>query len=114
MTPPRGWSIPRPSMENLDVAQDGIGSGEKPRIVGTREDEAWRAYFERSAVEEPRFSFGVHYLRNDVAETMARAIPRDARVLEVGSGPGDTLARLPNAVRDGVDPIRKLLSGVSP
>lgn len=111
MTPPRGWSISRPSMENLDVAQDGIGSGEKPRIVGTREDEAWRAYFERSAVEEPRFSFGVHYLRNDVAETMARAIPRDARVLEVGSGPGDTLARLPNAVRDGVDPIRAAVEG---
>ena len=93
------------------MEQNGIGGAAKPRLVGTREDEAWRAYFERTAVEGPRFGFGARYLRRDVAETMARAIPKDARVLEVGSGPGDTLARLPNAVRDGVDPIHAAVEG---
>lgn len=85
------------------MVENGVHAVDKPVIVATREDDAWRAYFDRSAREEPRFALGVRYLRNDVAETMARAIPKDARVLEVGSGPGDTLARLPNAVRHGID-----------
>jgi SAM-dependent methyltransferase len=69
----------------------------------TRETLAWRRYFERYATERPRFPGGVDFLRRDFAETMRRLIPADARVLELGSGAGDTLAALPNPVRHGVD-----------
>lgn len=75
----------------------------RPLAPETPWDGRWRAYFDRAAREEPRFPWGVYYLRQDVSETMRRMIPTDAKVLEIGCGRGDTLAGLPNAVRDGID-----------
>jgi len=39
----------------------------------------------------------------DLQSALARVIPADATVLEAGSGLGDLLASLPNAVRKGID-----------
>lgn len=75
----------------------------RPLAPETPWDGRWRDYFDRAAREEPRFPWGVQFLRRDVAETMARVIPRGASVLEVGCGRGDTLGALANAVRDGID-----------
>lgn len=69
----------------------------------TPEQEAWRRHFVRSAREDARFSVASSFLRRDFIEVVQRLIPSDARVLEVGSGRGDTLASLPNAVRHGID-----------
>ena len=75
-----------------------------PRAVApTREDDAWRRYFERTALDEPKYPWGTRHLRRDVAETMRRVVPSDARVLEVGCGLGETLAALSNTVREGID-----------
>jgi SAM-dependent methyltransferase len=67
------------------------------------ETTAWRRYFERYATERPRFPGAADFLRRDFAATMRRLIPGDARVLEVGSGAGETLAALANPVRHGID-----------
>ncbi len=75
----------------------------RPLAPETPWDGRWRDYFDRAAREEPRFPWGVQFLRRDVAETMRRVIPSDASVLELGCGRGDTLAALHNSVRDGID-----------
>jgi SAM-dependent methyltransferase len=75
----------------------------RPEGPTVREDAAWRAFFDRAAREEARFPAGQRYLRRDVAATLRRTVPADARVLEVGCGLGDTLAALPNPVRHGID-----------
>ncbi len=90
-------------METVSAAGEGVAVNGRPVIVATREDDAWRNYFERSAREQPRFTIGARYLRRDVAMSLARSVPRDAKVLDAGCGRGDTLALLPNAVRHGVD-----------
>ncbi len=80
------------------------GPSLSPRVVPpVRDDAAWRATFDRAAREMPRFSSGVRHLRGDVAATLRRVVPADARVLEVGCGRGDALASLRNAVRHGLD-----------
>ncbi len=75
----------------------------RPATPTSREGSEWSAYFERAAREHPRFPWGQGHLRRDVADTLRRLVPTDARVLEVGCGTGDTLASFPNAVRHGVD-----------
>jgi SAM-dependent methyltransferase len=80
------------------------GYSRSVRVVPpVKDDAAWRATFDRAAREEPRFTRGVRHLRDDVAATLRRVVPSDARVLEVGCGRGDALASLPNAVRHGLD-----------
>jgi SAM-dependent methyltransferase len=72
-------------------------------IPPVREAKAWRETFDRAAREEPRFAFGPRFLRGDVARALARIVPADARVLEVGCGRGEVLAALTNRVRHGID-----------
>jgi SAM-dependent methyltransferase len=67
------------------------------------EDAAWREYFQRATQTKARFPVGGRFLRADIASTLRRMIPGDARVLEAGFGSGETLASLPNAVRAGID-----------
>ncbi len=66
-------------------------------------ERAWKSFFERWITERPRFSVGKDFLQRDVAATLKRLIPSDARVLEVGCGTGELLAALPNASRTGID-----------
>ncbi len=65
--------------------------------------ETWRAYYARAAREAPRHPQARDHLQRDLAAALARLIPPDARVLEVGCGHGDLLASLPNPQRTGVD-----------
>jgi len=62
----------------------------------------WRAYYQRAG-EAPRHPAARDFLHQDLQEALARLIPTDASVLEVGCGQGDLLAALPNARRAGVD-----------
>lgn len=75
----------------------------KSAALPPHEAAAWTDYFERAVRTTARFPAGGRFLRQDVAATLGRMIPRDARVLEAGFGTGETLASLPNAVRAGID-----------
>src|SRR5690348_7480062 len=62
----------------------------------------WQDYFRRLVTDHPRGQRRA-FLEDDIAETLSGAIHKSARVLEVGVGRGEILARLPNAVRHGID-----------
>jgi SAM-dependent methyltransferase len=64
---------------------------------------AWREFYARAEREAPRHPAARDFLADDLKQVLARLVPPDASVLEVGSGSGDLLAALPNAVRTGVD-----------
>jgi SAM-dependent methyltransferase len=70
---------------------------------------AWRE-FHRSAAEAPRHPAARDFLQHDLTETMARLVPADAAVLEVGCGEGDLLATLPNARRMGIDYLPEVVA----
>ena len=53
------------------------------------------------------------YLRDDIAEALARAIHRDDKVAEFGVGTGEILASLPNQVRHGVDILPEAVRAAS-
>jgi SAM-dependent methyltransferase len=63
---------------------------------------AWREYYAHAA-EPPAHPGARTAMHRDLESALARLIPADASVLEVGSGGGDLLASLPNAVREGLD-----------
>ena len=62
----------------------------------------WRAYYQQ-AREAPRHPAARDFLHQALQTALARLIPADASVLEVGCGEGDLLAALPNARRAGLD-----------
>ncbi len=64
--------------------------------------EAWLAYFRRAAFENPAHPQARDFLDRDLRETLARIIPPDASVLDVGCGTGEILAALPNRERVGI------------
>ena len=64
--------------------------------------EAWQEYFRKAAVENPAYPAARDFLERDLRETLARWIPRDATVLDVGCGTGELLASLPNPERVGI------------
>lgn len=70
---------------------------------------AWRAYY-RSAKEPPRHPGARDFMKADLQAALARLVSSDARVLEVGSGSGDLLGALPNAVRMGIDVLPEFVS----
>jgi len=63
----------------------------------------WRDYFLRLIEHPLRFSRPRNYLRRDLASAMKRLVPKDASVLEAGTGSGQLLAELPNERRLGID-----------
>ena len=63
---------------------------------------AWRE-FHRTAAQAPPHPAARDFLQRDLIESLARLVPADAAVLEVGCGEGDLLAGLPNRRRMGVD-----------
>ena len=67
--------------------------------------EAWREYFRHAAFENPVHPQARDFLERDLRETLARIIPPDASVLDVGCGTGDILAALPNHERVGIAPL---------
>jgi SAM-dependent methyltransferase len=69
---------------------------------------AWRAFFLEAQIA-PRHPAGRDFLHADIAQAMARLVPSDAAVLEVGSGEGSLLAALPNARRLGIDYLPEMV-----
>ncbi|MEP6655021.1 MAG: hypothetical protein ABJA82_16780, partial [Myxococcales bacterium] len=63
---------------------------------------AWLEYF-RGARQGPRHPAARDFMNADLRAALGRLVSADARVLEVGSGRGDLIASLPNAVRMGID-----------
>ncbi len=63
----------------------------------------WEDYFTRVLEHPLPFSGPRRLLHEDMVTALRLAIPHDARVLEVGVGAGDLLARLPNERRTGID-----------
>jgi SAM-dependent methyltransferase len=61
----------------------------------------WREFYRRAG-EAPRHA-GSDFLHQDLIAALARMIPADASVLEVGCGEGELLAALPNGRRKGSD-----------
>lgn len=70
---------------------------------------AWLEYF-RGAQEGPRHPAARDFMNADLRAALARLVSADARVLEVGSGRGDLIASLPNAVRMGIDMLPELVA----
>jgi SAM-dependent methyltransferase len=64
--------------------------------------DAWLEHFRKTAFEHPAHPAARDFLERDLRETLARWIPRDASVLDVGCGTGELLAALPNPERVGV------------
>jgi SAM-dependent methyltransferase len=95
----------RPSGDpaSLDAAAPGAGPEiARPPSRAEALEATWRAYYQ-SAAEAPRHPAARHFLHRDLEAALARLIPPDASVLEVGCGEGDLLAALPNARRQGID-----------
>jgi SAM-dependent methyltransferase len=70
---------------------------------------AWRQYFARAARERPPHPAARDFMADDLRHTLARLIPADATVLEVGCGAGDLVGALPQATRMGVDLLPELV-----
>ena len=70
---------------------------------------AWREFY-RAAGQAPPHPAARDFLHRDLTEALARLIPADAAVLEVGCGEGDLLAALPNARRMGIDYLPEVVA----
>jgi SAM-dependent methyltransferase len=70
---------------------------------------AWREYFYR-AWEDPRHPAARDFMHHDLSTALARLIPAEASVLEVGSSDGDLLASLPHRVRKGIDYLPEVVA----
>jgi SAM-dependent methyltransferase len=64
--------------------------------------EAWQAYYRKAAFTAPNHPAARDFLERDLRGTLARWIPKDASVLDVGCGTGELLAELPNRERIGL------------
>jgi SAM-dependent methyltransferase len=96
----------------FDTSPGAAASSGEPALAQSRAEAlaaAWRAYYERAG-EAPRHPAARDFLRDDVTAALARLIPADASVLEVGCGEGALLAALPNQHRAGVDYLPELVA----
>ncbi|MEY4512842.1 MAG: hypothetical protein RLZZ450_4964, partial [Pseudomonadota bacterium] len=95
-------TLPPTNSGSASPSTNGAPRTLRPRAPAQAEEREWRHWF-RGPASEPRFPFARRFLRNDLAEALQRTVPKDARVLEVGSGTGDLLNALPNRSRTGID-----------
>ena len=70
---------------------------------------AWVAYFRKLATEDPKHTSSRDLMNEDLYRALARLIPPDASVLEVGCGTGNLVARLPQANKAGLDFLPDLI-----
>jgi SAM-dependent methyltransferase len=87
------------------------GEGSRPLAPSRAEalEAAWREYYAH-ATEPPAHPAARSAMHRDLADALGRLIPVDASVLEAGSGTGDLLASLPNALRRGVDYLPEVVA----
>jgi SAM-dependent methyltransferase len=94
------------------VASDGAGRAE---TLGTPPSRAealeatWREFYRRAG-EAPRYAGARDFLHQDLIAALARLVPADASVLEVGCGEGELLAALPNSRRKGSDYLPEVIA----
>jgi SAM-dependent methyltransferase len=100
-----------PATGSDDVRVQASAEGEQaPLSRSELLAEAWRAYYRQASTQGPRHPAARDYLARDLAQTLARLVPEDASVLEVGCGEGELLAGLPNARRAGVDMLPEVVA----
>ncbi len=68
-------------------------------------DRQWADYFERLLDHPLRFGSPRRLLQDDLVAALRLAVPKAARVLEVGVGGGAVLSQLPNETRVGIDAL---------
>jgi SAM-dependent methyltransferase len=95
--------------ERLGGARDARAAAPLAPSRAEALEAAWRTYY-AGATEAPRHPAARSAMRRDLEATLARLVPRDATVLEVGCGDGSLLAALPNAARHGVDYLPELVA----
>jgi SAM-dependent methyltransferase len=105
-------SSPRPSLHSLSTA----ASSSSERAAGARDTSgseglaaAWREHH-RQSQQPPRHPQARDFMNADLRDALARLIPADARVLEVGCGRGNLVGALPNRVRMGVDFLPEIVA----
>ncbi|MBN2574028.1 MAG: glycosyltransferase [Deltaproteobacteria bacterium] len=72
------------------------------RKPGQELSEAWQEHFRKAAFAHPAHPGARDFLERDLRDTLARWIPQDASVLDVGCGTGELLVALPNPERVGI------------
>jgi SAM-dependent methyltransferase len=105
-------SSPRASLHSLSPAASS--SPERPDGAGDTSgsealEAAWREHH-RQSQQPPRHPQARDFMNADLREALARLIPADARVLEVGCGRGTLVGALPNRVRMGVDFLPEIVA----
>jgi SAM-dependent methyltransferase len=70
---------------------------------------AWRDYFARAASERPAHPAARDFMADDLRQALARLLPEDASVLEVGCGAGDLVGAMPQHRRAGVDLLPEVI-----
>jgi SAM-dependent methyltransferase len=81
---------------------------EKPPSRADALEATWREFYRRAG-ESPRHPVARDFLHRDLTTALARLVPGDASVLEVGCGEGDLLAALPNTRRKGSDYLPEVI-----
>ena len=97
-------TVPGPPVDPFAPSSPDGAPSRAAQLVAT-----WREYYRRAA-EPPRHPTARDFLHRDLQEALARLIPADASVLEVGCAAGDLLAALPNARRHGVDYLPEVVT----
>ena len=90
---------------------DGVSAIQTPQAPSRTEalEAAWRE-FHRTAAQAPPHPAARDFLQRDLIESLARLVPADAAVLEVGCGEGDLLAGLPTRRRMGIDYLPEVVA----
>jgi SAM-dependent methyltransferase len=85
------------------------GASEAPPSRAEALEATWREFYRRAG-EAPRHPAARDFLQQDLTAALARLVPDDASVLEVGCAEGDLLAALPNPRRKGSDYLPEVIA----
>ncbi|HEY5091252.1 MAG TPA: glycosyltransferase [Polyangia bacterium] len=109
-SPPPMGSVGR-SPTSPDAIESGASGADVPDTPPSRADAletTWREFYRRAG-EAPRHPVARDFLHRDLITALARLVPSDASVLEVGCGEGDLLAALLNTRRKGSDYLPEVI-----
>ena len=94
------------------TSPDAIDLGGASEVSPSRTEAleaTWREFYRRAG-EAPRHPAARDFLHRDLTRALARLVPGDASVLEVGCAEGDLLAALPNLRRKGSDYLPEVIA----
>jgi SAM-dependent methyltransferase len=101
-----GQSPAEPDAIDLGSGRGGLSAAPPSRTEAL--EATWREFY-RHAGEAPRHPGARDFLHQDLITALARLVPGDASVLEVGCAEGDLLAALPNRRRRGSDYLPEVI-----